>query len=113
MMHEIRLAHGGGGRYSHQLIDAGADVIFGHGPHVLRAIEIYNERFIAYSLGNFCTYGRFNLDGPNGLSAIMNIKVTETGEFIEGKIIPLKQSYQNGVKIDPENNAILGSTGAH
>jgi poly-gamma-glutamate synthesis protein (capsule biosynthesis protein) len=39
--------------FAHAMIDAGADVFVGHGPHVLRAIEIYNGKPILYSLGNF------------------------------------------------------------
>jgi poly-gamma-glutamate synthesis protein (capsule biosynthesis protein) len=35
------------------MIDSGADVVVGHGPHVLRAIEIYKEKPIFYSLGDF------------------------------------------------------------
>ena len=46
--------------FAHTLIDEGADIIIGHGPHVPRAIEVYKERFIAYSLGNFATYARFH-----------------------------------------------------
>lgn len=38
---------------AHKLIDAGADAFVGHGPHVLRGIEIYHGRPIFYSLGNF------------------------------------------------------------
>ena len=41
-------------RYAaHKLIDAGADVIIGHHPHVVQPIEIYNGKYIFYSLGNF------------------------------------------------------------
>ena len=40
----------------HEVIDHGADIVFGHGPHVTRAMEIYKDRLICYSLGNFCTY---------------------------------------------------------
>lgn len=39
--------------FAHSLIDAGADSYVGHGPHQLRGIEIYKERPILYSLGNF------------------------------------------------------------
>lgn len=38
---------------AHRLVDAGADVIVGHHPHVLQGFEYYNNGFIAYSLGNF------------------------------------------------------------
>jgi poly-gamma-glutamate capsule biosynthesis protein CapA/YwtB (metallophosphatase superfamily) len=39
--------------FAHRCIDAGAHVFVGHGPHVLRGIEIYKQRPIFYSLGNF------------------------------------------------------------
>ncbi len=38
---------------AHQIIDWGADLIIGHHPHVMQGIEIYKNRLIAYSLGNF------------------------------------------------------------
>jgi len=37
----------------HAIIDAGADIILGHHPHMLRAIEVYKGKAIFYSLGNF------------------------------------------------------------
>jgi len=45
--------HSDARNFAHAAIDAGADVILGHGPHVPRGIEIYNEKLIIYSLGNF------------------------------------------------------------
>ncbi len=91
--------------FAHILIDAGADIIFGHGPHVTRAIDIYKTRFIIYSLGNFCTYGRFNLSGPNGIAPIIKLSVSEKGEFIKGKIIPVMQ-YRGITEIDTLNRVI-------
>jgi poly-gamma-glutamate synthesis protein (capsule biosynthesis protein) len=44
--------------FAHACVDAGADALFGHGPHLLRGIEIYERRPIFYSLGNFV----FHLD---------------------------------------------------
>jgi hypothetical protein len=92
--------------FAHRMIDAGADVVFGSGPHVPRAIEVYKERFIAYSLGNFCTYGRFNIMGPNGLAPLIKVEVDSTGRFLEGRIIPCIQSRPEGVRIDPERRVI-------
>ena len=40
-------------RFAHALIDAGADIVFGHSSHVFRGIEIYKDRPILYSTGNF------------------------------------------------------------
>jgi hypothetical protein len=91
---------------SHQWIDAGADIIFGHGPHVTRAIEVYKRRFIAYSLGNFCTFDGISINGVNGLAPIVKIYTNSEGEFISGNIIPTYQSRENGVTVDPRNRII-------
>jgi poly-gamma-glutamate capsule biosynthesis protein CapA/YwtB (metallophosphatase superfamily) len=88
------------------VIDNGADVVFGQGPHVTRAIEVYKNRFISYSLGNFCTYGRFNLAGPNGLAPIVKINVDTSGKFLSGMIIPVYQPWPGGVKIDSNKRVI-------
>ena len=77
--------------FAHTMIDAGADLIIGHGPHVPRAIEIYKNRLIAYSLGNFATYRRFNLRGNNGLAPIIEVEIGPDGGFLSGRIIAVKQ----------------------
>lgn len=87
-------------------IDAGADIVFGHGPHVTRAIDIYKDRFIAYSLGNFATYGRFNLSGPNGISPIIELDVDTNGKFLKGKIHSVKQIGEGGPVIDHYDSAL-------
>ncbi len=87
-------------------IDAGADIVFGHGPHVTRAIDIYKNRFIAYSLGNFATYGRFNLAGSHGVAIVIKVYVTKDGEFLYGKIFPIKQQGKGGPIPDPDNTAL-------
>lgn len=92
--------------FAHKMIDAGADVVFGHGPHVTRAIEVYNERFIAYSLGNFCTYGRFNIQGVNGIAPLIMVDTDTTGRFISGRITPVFQTKQEGTRIDPNKRVI-------
>lgn len=94
-------------QFAHAMIDSGADVIFGHGPHVTRAIEVYKDRFIAYSLGNFCTYGRFGLEGPLGVAPIVKVSVDKKGRFLNGKIISTMQSKAwVGVKPDPNHSAL-------
>lgn len=92
--------------FSHTLIDAGADIIFGHGPHVTRAIEVYKQRFIAYSLGNFCTYRGISVSGINGQAPIIRLQTDRDGKFLRGKIIPTYQTYGEGVRVDPQNQAI-------
>ncbi|MBC7486605.1 MAG: CapA family protein [Cytophagaceae bacterium] len=93
-------------KFSRAVIDAGADIVFGHGPHVTRAIDIYKGRFIAYSLGNFATYGRFNLKGVSGIAPIVKVYVNEKGEFISGQIFSTKQIGEGGPILDPEQRVL-------
>ena len=106
--HEIFYGEDRGNVYefAHTLIDAGADIVFGHGPHVTRGIEVYNKRFIAYSLGNFCTYRGINVAGVNGLAPIIKVFTNPSGEFLKGEITPTVQSFATGVQIDPEKSVI-------
>jgi hypothetical protein len=76
-------------QFAHAVIDSGADLVLGSGPHVPRALEIYRDKLIAYSLGNFCTYGRFEVAGENGLSLILAVNLNDSGKFVAGKITPL------------------------
>ena len=86
--------------FSHGVIDAGADVVLGHGPHVTRAVEVYKNKFIAYSLGNFCTYGMFSLKGPNGFAPLLQVKMNRKGDFLSAEVISVKQDKINRLQID-------------
>lgn len=77
--------------FSHAVIDAGADIVIGHGPHVPRAMEIYKGKLIAYSLGNFCTYGKFSLSGPQGIAPLLKVYLDDKGDFVKGNIYSFKQ----------------------
>lgn len=92
--------------FAHALIDVGADIIFGHGPHVTRAIEVYKDRFIAYSLGNFCTYGGINVSGINGWAPIIKVYTNSNGNFIQAHITSTIQSYRSSVKIDSQKQVL-------
>jgi hypothetical protein len=92
--------------FAHAVIDAGADLVLGHGPHVLRGMEFYKGHLIAYSMGNFATYGMFNLKGAQGISAIFEITLTPNGKFATGKIIPVKQVGRGGPVPDETGAAI-------
>jgi hypothetical protein len=88
-------------RFTHAAIDAGAQLVLGSGPHVVRGMEIYQGKLIAYSLGNFATYGPFNLSGENGLSLILEAHLADDGSFISGQVYPVKQEKPGGPKLDP------------
>ncbi len=91
--------------FAHAVIDAGADVVLGHGPHVTRAIEVYKNKFIAYSLGNFCTFGMFNLKGPNGIAPLLQLKVNSKGDFLFADIVSVRQDKVKRLNLDPAYGA--------
>ena len=91
---------------AHLMIENGADIILGHGPHVPRAVEVYKNRFIAYSLGNFLTYGRFNLKGLAGEAPLLILNVDINGVFLNGQIHAFRQSYTFGPRNDAQLSAI-------
>jgi poly-gamma-glutamate capsule biosynthesis protein CapA/YwtB (metallophosphatase superfamily) len=87
-------------KFTHAMIDAGADLLIGHGPHVVRGLEVYNNRLIAYSLGNFATYGKFQLVGPTSLSLVLEAQLAPDGAFLGGKIHPALQTKPGGPRLD-------------
>jgi hypothetical protein len=89
-------------RFTHAAIDAGADLVLGSGPHVVRAMEIYKGKLIVYSLGNFATYGPFNLSAENGLSLVLEAHLGPDGTFLRGQAYAVKQEKPGGPKLDPE-----------
>jgi hypothetical protein len=92
--------------FAHTVIDAGADLVLGHGPHVLRGTEMYKGKLVVYSMGNFATYGMFGLKGATSLSAIFEITLNRDGSFAGGKIIPAKQIGRGGPVLDDTGAAI-------
>ncbi|MBL8954923.1 MAG: CapA family protein [Myxococcaceae bacterium] len=92
--------------FTHGVIDAGADLVIGHGPHVLRGMELYQGRLIAYSLGNFATYGRFSLGGASGVGAVLHVDLAADGAFLSGRILPTVQVDKGLPRRDPGAKAV-------
>lgn len=86
--------------FAHFCIDNGADIVYGHGPHVVRAVEVYKGHFIAYSLGNFCTPYGMNLTGISGYSPVVRITIDSDGKFKEGRIFSFIQTKGVGPRRD-------------
>jgi hypothetical protein len=109
-------------RWARAVIDAGADAVIGHGPHVLRGMEFYRGHLIAYSLGNFVTYRGFNLSGPLGVTGVLQLEFAGRGGLRRARLAPMLQLPQNGPAPDPERQAVrlirqlsgedFGATGA-
>jgi poly-gamma-glutamate capsule biosynthesis protein CapA/YwtB (metallophosphatase superfamily) len=93
--------------FAHAVIDAGADLVVGHGPHVVRGMEVYKNHLIAYSLGNFATYGSFNLKGVNGLGLVLEVALLEDGTLKGLRIHSTRQDkggegWSQGIPVEPD-----------
>lgn len=77
--------HSAARNFAHAAIDAGADIILGHHPHVPRGIEAYNEKVIIYSLGNFIFGHNHDYWMDNYLARL----VLRPGQIEKVEIIPI------------------------
>jgi poly-gamma-glutamate capsule biosynthesis protein CapA/YwtB (metallophosphatase superfamily) len=93
-------------KFARLMIDAGADLVLGHGPHVVRGMERYKDRLIAYSLGNFATYYGISVDGVKGIAPILLTTLDGEGRFVEGEIVSTIQLRPDGPSIDEQNRAL-------
>ncbi len=92
-------------RFARTAIDAGADLVVGHGPHVLRGMEWYKGRLIAYSLGNFGGYKVFALGGPLSVSGILRLTLRGDGAFEAGVLVPTRLDGAGIPRLDPSEQA--------
>lgn len=89
-------------QFAHLSIDCGADIVYGHGPHVPRGMELYNDHLIAYSLGNFCTLG-MSTAAQTGYAPLLVARLDGNGKFVEGKIHSFIQGHRTGPRRDASN----------
>jgi hypothetical protein len=109
--------------FAHMAIDAGADLIIGYSPHVLRAMQVYRHRLIAYSLGNFAGYHNFTTEGALGVSGILRVKLGADGRFLSGRLVSTVLAGPGQPRLDPAGQGAalveqlsredLGARGAH
>jgi hypothetical protein len=91
--------------FARLVVDAGADLVIGHGPHVVRAMERYKDRLIAYSLGNFATYYGISVAGEKGIAPILLATLDGEGRFVEGEIVSTYQPRPAGPQLDDKRRA--------
>jgi poly-gamma-glutamate capsule biosynthesis protein CapA/YwtB (metallophosphatase superfamily) len=88
-------------------VDAGADLVLGHGPHVLRGMEVHRGRLIAYSLGNFSGFRQFGTrGGPGGRSVVLEVDLAANGVLRSARLVPLALDGQSIPHIDPDGAAL-------
>ncbi|HJV64752.1 MAG TPA: CapA family protein [Geomonas sp.] len=93
-------------RFAHDAIDRGAALVIAHGPHVPRALELYRGRLVAYSLGNFATYGGVNVAGENGYAPLLTVNLAADGSFRGGSLRSFQQRRLAGPRLDPQQHAL-------
>ena len=91
--------------FARAMVEAGADLVIGHGPHVPRAMELHKDRLILYSLGNFATYYGISVDGAKGIAPLAAVTMDGHGRFITGKIESFRQVRPQGPSSDATNQA--------
>jgi hypothetical protein len=91
--------------FAHALVDAGADLVLGSGPHVIRGIERYRDRLIAYSLGNFAGWHNFASGGTYDLSAVLKLRINGLGEVLRGQWRSLRLRAPGLPQPDPSNES--------
>ncbi len=82
---------------AHRAIDAGADLILGHHPHVIQGIELYRGKIIAYSLGNF-VFGSYSESARE--SMLLKLKIGRSG-IKSFQVVPLNV-YNKEVEFQPQ-----------
>ncbi len=92
--------------FSHAMIDAGADIVIGHGPHVLRGMEFYKGHLIAYSLGNFAGYHALSVNSVTGVSMILRVTMRGDGSLVNATIVPTSMVAPGVPRLDPNDRAI-------
>ncbi len=92
--------------FAHAVIDAGADAVLGAGPHVLRGMEWYRGRLIAYSMGNFTGYRTLSNDGPAGIGGIVTLRLAADGTWHSGQLVGTVMVDPGLAQIDPGQQAL-------
>ena len=95
--------------FAHAVINAGASVVFGSGPHVIRGIERYRARLIAYSLGNFVGYQTLAGGGPLSESGILRVTLDSRGRVLAARWFSVLLS--DGLPRPDPSNASAGRVG--
>ncbi len=93
-------------RFARMAIRAGADLVLASGPHVLRGMQLYRDRLIAYSLGNFAGFHNFNGAGVLGLSAVLHVTLGPHGRLRSGRVAPVRLAGPGRPLPDPSGASV-------
>jgi hypothetical protein len=77
-------------KFARAVVEAGADLVIGHGPHVMRGMEFHRGRLIAYSLGNFAGYKALSHQGLPGVGGVLKVTLRADGSYVGGSLVPTR-----------------------
>ncbi len=92
--------------FARAVIDAGADLVVGHSPHVMRGLEWYKGRLIAYSMGNFAGYKVLSSIGALGIGGILKVTLLADGTWAGGSLVPTQMVNGGFPAVDPQRRAL-------
>jgi hypothetical protein len=92
-------------RFARRAVDAGADAVLGSGPHVLRGMQLYRGRLIAYSLGNLTGWKNFGTAGTLSYSAVLTVELSPRGRLTGGRVTSLRLNGIGVPRLDRTNGA--------
>jgi len=92
--------------FAHAMVDAGADLVVGHGPHVVRGMEVYRSRLIAYSLGTFASYRGIGVTDVLGVTCMLEVTLSGDGHFVGGRLHPVRQIAPGGPHLDEKAEVV-------
>jgi poly-gamma-glutamate capsule biosynthesis protein CapA/YwtB (metallophosphatase superfamily) len=93
-------------KFARTAVESGADLVLGHGPHVLRGVECYWQKLIVYSLGNFVGYQAFSTKRAAAISVILDITIDEDGWLRRVEFHPVRFTGEHLPEIDPRQRAL-------
>lgn len=86
---------------AHAAIDAGADLVLGSGPHVVRGIERYRNRLVVYSTGNLAGNDTLSLSGLYAQAALVRVRLRPDGTPVTGRVVSLALAPPGTPSVDP------------
>ncbi|MBW3572374.1 MAG: CapA family protein, partial [Gemmatimonadetes bacterium] len=93
--------------FARAAVESGADLVIGHGPHVMRAAEWYQGKLVFYSLGNLVTYGPFSMGEPLNRGGIACAVLDGDGAILSAQLRSTVQRPPGLVSVDAAHRAAV------
>jgi hypothetical protein len=91
--------------FARAAVESGADLVIGHGPHVMRAAEWRDGKLVFYSLGNLVTYGPFTMSEPLNRGGIACAVLDGDGAIVSAQLRSTVQRLPGLVSVDATHRA--------